>query len=48
MTEIQTSKQADWRWTALKWFDCFGYWIFGFEYYLEFGYWDLRFKVRFK
>jgi len=22
---------------------CFGNWFFGFEYYLEFGYWDLGF-----
>jgi hypothetical protein len=38
MTEIQNSKQADCPWTALKWLDCFGHWVFGFEFYLEFGY----------
>jgi len=34
--------------TSTKRLECFGNWIFGFGYYLEFGYWNLGFQDRFQ
>jgi hypothetical protein len=41
MTKIQNRQIG--RKISIKGSECFGNWIFGFGYYLEFGYWDLGF-----
>ena len=34
--------------TSISWLGYFRYWNFGFGYYLEFGFWDLGFCLRFQ